>query len=99
MVAGEGVNSYCRPERNLEGYTWVVLMLYCLTFRRFYGRAETDRITDPFEGVREGVNSMYPVLKSRVGAALAALGTSVTVNPARTFFSVAGLAINPVTNV
>ena len=63
------------------------------------GRAETDRITDPFEGVREGVNSMYPVLKSRVGAALAALGTSVTVNPARTFFSVAGLAINPVTNV
>ena len=63
------------------------------------GRAETDRITDPFEGVREGVNSMYPVLKSRVGAALAALGTSVTVNSARIFFSVAGLAINPVTNV
>ena len=63
------------------------------------GRAETDRITDPFEGVREGVNSMYPVLKSRVGAALAALGTSVTASPARTFFSVAGLAINPVTNV
>ena len=63
------------------------------------GRAETDRITDPFEGVREGVNSMYPVLKSRVGAALTALGTSVTASPARIFFSVAGLAINPVTNV
>ena len=63
------------------------------------GRAETDRITDPFEGVREGVNSMCRVRESRVGAALAALGTSVTVNPARTFFSVAGLAINPVTNV
>ena len=63
------------------------------------GRAETDRITDPFEGVREGVNSMYPVLKERIKAILAILGTPTTASTARTFFSVAGLAINPVTNV
>lgn len=63
------------------------------------GRAEADRITDPFEGVRQGVNSMYPVLRGRVLAALEALGTSVTAAVGRTYFSTAGLAINPITNV
>lgn len=62
------------------------------------GRAETDRVTDPFEGVREGVNSYYQMLKLRVSVALEDLGTPVTVAPSRTYFAATGLAINPVTN-
>ena len=63
------------------------------------GRAETDRVTDPFEGVREGVNSTYQTLRARVLIALGNLGTPVTAATQRTYFAVAGLAINPVTNV
>ena len=63
------------------------------------GRAETDRITDPFEGVREGVNSTYQSLKARVLIALSNAGTPTTAATQRTYFAAAGLAINPVTNV
>ena len=63
------------------------------------GRAETDRVTDPFEGVREGVNSTYQTLKARVLIALGNAGTPTTAATQRTYFAVAGLAINPVTNV
>ena len=63
------------------------------------GRAETDRVTDPFEAVRLGVNSMYPILKGRVLAALQALGTPITATTARVYFAAVGLATNPVTNV
>ena len=63
------------------------------------GRAETDRVTDPFEGVREGVNSTYQSLKARVLIALSNAGTPTTVATQRTYFAVAGLAINPITNV
>lgn len=60
------------------------------------GRASTDRITDPFEGVREGVNSTLAMLKGRV---LAVLEVAPTTTTSRTYFSVAGLAVNPITNV
>ena len=63
------------------------------------GRAETDRVTDPFEGVREGVNSTYQTLKARVLIALSNTGTPTTVATQRAYFAVAGLAINPITNV
>ena len=63
------------------------------------GRAETDRVTDPFEGVREGVNSTYSILLARVKAALEALGTPITAATGRVYFSAVGLAINPVTSV
>ena len=63
------------------------------------GRASTDRIADPFEGVREGVNSTLATLKGRVLAALEAAGTSITATTSRTYFSVAGLAVNPITNL
>ena len=63
------------------------------------GRAETDRVTDPFEGVREGVNSTYQSLKARVLIALSNAGTPTTAATQRTYFAAAGLAINPVTNV
>lgn len=63
------------------------------------GRAETDRVTDPFEGVREGVNSTYQTLKARVLIALSNTGTPTTVATQRAYFAVAGLAINPITNI
>ena len=63
------------------------------------GRAETDRVTDPFEGVREGVNSTYQTLKARVLIALGNTGTPTTAATDRVYFSAAGLTINPVTNV
>ena len=62
------------------------------------GRTDTDRVADPFETVREGVNSMYPILRGRVKAALQALGTPVTVAAPRLYFSAVGLATNPITN-
>lgn len=63
------------------------------------GRAEVERVTDPFEGVRVGVNTMYPILRARVLAALGNLGTPITADAARTYFVATGLAVNPVTNV
>lgn len=63
------------------------------------GRADMDRFTDPFEGVRAGVNSTYQMLKTRISAALAEVGTTTQAVTARTYFAATGLAINPVTNV
>lgn len=64
------------------------------------GRATTDRTADPFSSVREGVNSTLEKMKTRVLAAVALVGGQVTVAPKviRTYFGVAALATNPVTN-
>ncbi len=58
------------------------------------GRAETDRVTDPFEGVRQGVNSMYASLRARLAGML-----EVPVASTKFYFGAVGLAINPVTNL
>lgn len=64
------------------------------------GSAETDRIADPYKAVRDGVNSMYAIMRVRVSAALeAAIGTPIPVATQRTYFAAVGLAINPITNV
>ena len=63
------------------------------------GRAETDRVTDPFEDVRQGVNSMYSTLKTRIQKLLELLGTATAVAATRIYATVAGLAVNPITNI
>lgn len=63
------------------------------------GRAEMERMTDPFQDVRDGVDAGYNTLLDRLRAAYEALGNTTTA-ATRTFsYSVsAGLSINPVTN-
>ena len=63
------------------------------------GRAETDRVTDPFEDVRQGVNSMYSTLKTRIQKLLELLGTATATAATRIYATVAGLAVNPITNI
>lgn len=61
------------------------------------GRATTDRETDPFSSVREGVTSTLEKMKARVLKAVATLGGQVAPKTTRTYFGAAALAINPVT--
>jgi len=63
------------------------------------GRAETERVVDPFSEVKIGVLAGYGAIRARLILALAAIGTAVTAGPARTYFTAAGLAVNPVTGV
>lgn len=64
------------------------------------GKAETDRIADPFQDVRDGVALALITLKIRVLAAVAAMGQEVAVAaPARTYFAAAPLATDPVTGI
>jgi hypothetical protein len=63
------------------------------------GSAETERVTDPFSGVREGVNSMYAILKNRIKRILGEMGTPITPVAFRSYVSAVGLALNPVTNL
>lgn len=64
------------------------------------GRAETERVNDPFQDVRDGVDSAVITLKARLVAALVGLGLQVsTASAARNYFLAAGLAVNPVTNL
>lgn len=66
------------------------------------GRAETERVADPFEDVRDGVDATLITLRARLYAALRAIGEVVVVTPtyvARTLFVPAGLSVNPVTGI
>lgn len=58
------------------------------------GRAETDRVTDPFKDVRLGVNHTHASLKARLSGML-----EIPVASTRLYFGAVGLAINPVTNL
>ena len=62
------------------------------------GRAETGRVADPFEGVREGVTSTLQLLKQRISKLLELLGQQVAVTTARVYTRTAGLAVDPITN-
>ena len=63
------------------------------------GRAEVERVIDPYEDVRDGVDAAYNTLLDRVRTTYAALGNTITTTATRTFplSAAAGLAINPVT--
>lgn len=62
------------------------------------GRAEVGRVSDPFEGVREGVTSYLQLLKGRLNKLLELLGQTVTPGIVRTYIGISKLAVNPVTN-
>lgn len=63
------------------------------------GRADVERVVDPFMDVREGVDAAYAALRERLRAAMSAV--SLTPTSATNLFSyagTAGLSVNPVTN-
>lgn len=63
------------------------------------GRAEAERVVDPYLEVREGVDAGFLSLRSRLKDALTALGTTVSsTNLAMVYTLASGLAVNPVTN-
>ena len=61
------------------------------------GRAETERVTDPFETLRDDVEAAYLSLKQRVSAALVGLGEQVGAATSRTYTAAAGLPADNVT--
>ncbi len=61
------------------------------------GRAETERVTDPFETLRDDVESAYLSLKQRVSAALVGLGEQVGAATSRVYSASAGLPVDNVT--
>lgn len=61
------------------------------------GRAETERVTDPFETLRDDVASAYLSLKERVEAALVGLGEQVGAATSRVYSASAGLPVDNVT--
>jgi hypothetical protein len=63
------------------------------------GKAEHERITDPFETLRQDVQVGFLSLKTRLKSALEAVGVVVSSTTSRTYFSSAGLATDPVTNI
>jgi hypothetical protein len=64
------------------------------------GRAEQERVNDPYEGVREGVNGMYARMREKLLAAFNVLFPATPGTPAVTqVFAVGvGLSLDPVTN-
>lgn len=63
------------------------------------GRASTDRIADPFQSVREGVDATLAIMKARVYLTISALGNQVAATTSRSYFKAAGLSNNTITNV
>jgi hypothetical protein len=63
------------------------------------GRAQTDRVTDPFSTVRDGVNFTYGTLKGRIQTLLLAIEGVSSQPAARVYSSSAGLYVNPVTGI
>lgn len=61
------------------------------------GRAEVGRITDPFSGVRDGVNANYDALKKRLANAYQATLGSVATAISRSYYLTTGLATDPIT--
>lgn len=60
------------------------------------GRAEMDRIADPFESVREEVRNTYRILRARL---LVVLGVVPIAVRSRTMFAAVGLGFNTITNI
>lgn len=61
------------------------------------GRAETERVTDPFETLRDDVEAGYMSLKQRVNASLVGLGEQVGAATSRVYSAAAGLPVDNVT--
>lgn len=63
------------------------------------GRAEVERVADPFANLRDDLEQTLLALRARLIAALVALDVVFTPATARVYFGVAGLSINPITNI
>jgi hypothetical protein len=61
------------------------------------GRAEVERVSDPFAELRDDVTAGYLSMKQRLEAALAAIGTATTAAVSRTYSSASGLPVDSVT--
>jgi hypothetical protein len=63
------------------------------------GRAEKERVKDPFTFTREGVNAGFAAARqSLLAAYAAATGGAVTTRVSRTLLTSTGIATDPVTN-
>lgn len=63
------------------------------------GRAEVERVSDPFATLRDDLDEALIALRTRLIAALEDLGVAFNPATARVYFGVAGLAVNPITNL
>jgi hypothetical protein len=65
------------------------------------GKAQQERVDDPFDTLRETINASLSVWKGRIGTTLNALDPQLTVAaaPTRTFIGAAPIAVDPVTGV
>ena len=63
------------------------------------GRAEVERVTDPFATLRDDLEQALISLRARLIKALAALNIEITPAVGRVYFGAAGLSINPITNI
>lgn len=63
------------------------------------GRAEVERVADPFATLRDDIEQTLIALKARLLKALEALDVVFQPTVGRVYFGTAGLAINPITNI
>jgi hypothetical protein len=61
------------------------------------GRAEEQRVADPYAATRDNVERVFGALRVRILAAYGGLGNSVTVRATRVYTTGVGLASDPVT--
>ena len=63
------------------------------------GRAEVERVADPFATLRDDLEQTLTALRARLVRALEALDVVFSPVAGRVYFGAAGLSINPITNV
>jgi len=81
------------------GRTLLMSMPYFAELRVQDGRSEKQRVKDPFEFTRDGVQAGFVAARqSLLAAYAAATGGSVTTRVTRTLLTSTGLATDPVTN-
>lgn len=62
------------------------------------GKAASDRVTDPFTDLRDGVDASLLTMKERVLKTVKALGNSVATVTSRSYFAPSALTASSVTN-
>ena len=63
------------------------------------GRAEVERVADPFATLRDDLEQTLTALRARLVRALEALDVVFSPVAGRVYFGAAGLSINPITNI
>lgn len=62
------------------------------------GKAQATRFDNPYKDAIKAVAAEYDRAKNKLMQAMSALGSSATATTPRTYFSVVGLATDPITN-